>query len=252
MNAAMIDPGLHLQCLNDHGIFTIDELNLLSKVVKPNLSVLHLNVRSFNKSFDELKNIFDSLPFSFDFLGCSETFINSLDLDRVEILEYHLITDNRTFSCGGGVVLYVKRDQTFKVRDDLKLPDIENIWIESTSLAIAVICKPPKFPNQAFLDKLKEIVHKICLSKRRCLIMRDMNINTFSRSKMSKDYLNSIRSEGFNPHIFEGTHITEITQRSIFIRILLRFPQVAVSQWKLQTICLCFQLCISSSYTSFS
>ena len=53
MNATMNDPDLHLQCFNDHGIFTIDELNLLSKTVKPQLSALHLNVRSFNQHFDE-------------------------------------------------------------------------------------------------------------------------------------------------------------------------------------------------------
>ena len=62
---------------------------------------------------------------------------SQLNLDRFEILGYQLITDNRTFSSGGGVALYVKRDHTFKVRDDFKLPDIENIWIESADLVIA-------------------------------------------------------------------------------------------------------------------
>ena len=63
--------------LNDHGFFTIEELNLFYKAVKPQLPVLHLNVRSFYQHFDEFKNLFDTLPFSFDFVGCSETFINS-------------------------------------------------------------------------------------------------------------------------------------------------------------------------------
>lgn len=45
--------------------------------------------------------------------------------------------------------------------------------------------------------------------------MGDININTLSRSKISKDYLNLIRSEGFNPHIFEATRITEVTQTCI-------------------------------------
>ena len=45
--------------------------------------------------------------------------------------------------------------------------------------------------------------------------MGDININTLTRSKISKDYLNLIRSEGFNPHIFEATRITEVTQTCI-------------------------------------
>ena len=55
----------------------------LSKAVKPQLSALHLNVTSFNQHFGEFKNLFDSLPFSFDFVGCPDIFINSqLNLDR--------------------------------------------------------------------------------------------------------------------------------------------------------------------------
>ena len=136
------------------------------------MSALHLNISSFNQHFDEFKNLFDSFPFSLDFVGCSETFINSqLNQDRFEISGYQLITDNRTFSCGGGVALYVKQDHTFTARDDLKLPDIENIWIESADLVIGIIYKPPQFSNQDFLDKFEEVLHKIYLSKRRCLIM---------------------------------------------------------------------------------
>ena len=37
------DPDLNLQSFNDHGIFTIDELNELFPVVKPYFSALHLN-----------------------------------------------------------------------------------------------------------------------------------------------------------------------------------------------------------------
>ena len=47
------------------------------------------------------------------------------------------------------------------------------------------------------------------------MIMGDININTLSRSKLSKEYLNLIRSEGFNPHVFEATRITETSQSCI-------------------------------------
>ena len=62
------DPDLNLQSFNDHGIFTIDELN--------ELSVLHLNIRSLNQHFTEFCNLLDSISFCFDFLGCSETWLS--------------------------------------------------------------------------------------------------------------------------------------------------------------------------------
>ena len=45
--------------------------------------------------------------------------------------------------------------------------------------------------------------------------MVDININTLGKSKIANEYLNLIRSEGFNPLIFEATHITEKTQLCI-------------------------------------
>ena len=65
------DPDLNLQSFNDHGIFTIDELNELFPVVKPYFSALHVNIRSLNQHFADLCNLLDSTPFTFDFIGCS-------------------------------------------------------------------------------------------------------------------------------------------------------------------------------------
>jgi len=65
------------------------------------------------------------------------------------------------------------------------------------------------------LDKLEDCLHKIYLSKKKCLILGDININTLCKNKLSKDYLNLIHSEGFNPLIFEATRITETTRSCI-------------------------------------
>lgn len=99
----------NLQSFNDHGIFTIEELNELSSVVKPQLSALHLNNRSLSKHFDELCNLLDSIPFEIDMIACSGTWIMpQVDLDSLKIADYNTTIDNRPFSTGGGVALYLK------------------------------------------------------------------------------------------------------------------------------------------------
>ena len=57
------NPDLNLLSFNDHGIFTLEELNELFPVVKPLTSVIHLNIRSLNQHFTELCNLIDSTPF---------------------------------------------------------------------------------------------------------------------------------------------------------------------------------------------
>ena len=55
------DPDLNLQSFNDHGIFTIYELEELFPVVKSYFSALHLNTRRWNQHFADLCNLIDSI-----------------------------------------------------------------------------------------------------------------------------------------------------------------------------------------------
>ena len=166
------DPNLNLQSFNDHRIITIDELN-------------------------ELCNLLDSTPFTFDFIGCSETWLSPHSyLDCFSIPGYVFKNDNCTYLSGGGVGLSIKSDRNFHFQDDLRIDTIENVWIETQDLIIGVIYKPPSLSNCDFLDKLEENSHTIYLSKK-CLIMDDDNI------------LNLLCSKGFSPLIFEATRVTE-------------------------------------------
>ena len=100
------------QSFNDHGVFTIDELNELFPVVKSQLSALHLNIRSLNQHFTELCYLLVSTPFTFDFIGCSETWLlPQTNLDCLNIPGYVLVNNNREFSSGGGVGLFIKLEQ---------------------------------------------------------------------------------------------------------------------------------------------
>ena len=82
-------------------------------------------------------------------------------------------------------------------------------------MIIGIIYKPPNFSNSEFLDKLEVNLHNIFLSKKKSLIMGDTNINTLTKSSLSKDYINLLQSEGFNRLIFEATRVTQSSQSCI-------------------------------------
>ena len=89
-------PDLDLQTLNDHGIYTIDETKELSPTVKLQLSALYLNTKSLlNQHFKQINSLLDSISI----LECSK---HETDFDSFQI------PDDRTFSTGGGVALYIK------------------------------------------------------------------------------------------------------------------------------------------------
>ena len=210
------DPDLNLQLLNDHGIYTIEEINELSRTVKPQYSFIHLNTRSLKQHFEQICNLLDSISCKFDFIGCSETwFTSETDSTSFQIPGYTLLCENRTFSTGGGVALYVRSDCSFSIRNDLKIDSVENLWIETDNMIVGVIYKPPNFSNLEFLDKLERTLHNVFLSKKKCVFMGDININTLTKTSVSKEYINLIQSEGFSQLIFEATRITENSQSCI-------------------------------------
>ena len=146
------------------------------------------------KHIGELDNLLDKIPFEFHLIACSETWITpQVDPESIKIAGHNLLTDNRKCSNGGGVALYL------------------NIWVDTQDLLIGVIYNPPNRSQREFLDEFEQVLHTIFLSKRKCLILGDFNINTLVKSTIAKEYLNLVHSEGFNPLIFEATRITETT-----------------------------------------
>ena len=93
---------------------------------------------------------------------------------------YLLVNNNREFSGGAGVGLFIKTEHSFKLRDDLKQHIIEKVWIETQNLIVGIIYKPPSLSN-----KFKETLQTICLSNKKCLIMGDHNFNTLKPTNIS-------------------------------------------------------------------
>ena len=108
--------------------------------------------------------------------------------------------------------LFIKTEYNFHITDDLRINAVENLWVETQDLIIGVLYKPPNLLNRKYLDLFEETLHTIYLSKKKCLIMGDVNINTFKQSNIAKEYLNLVRYEGFNSLTSEATHITETAQ----------------------------------------
>ena len=91
-------------------------------------------------------------------------FTSQVDPESIEIAGYNLLTDNRKFSNGGGVALYVKANVNYMLRDDLKI-DIVNIWVDTQDLTNFFL---------QFLDEFEQVLHSIFLSQRKCLILGDI------------------------------------------------------------------------------
>ena len=85
-------------------------------------SLIHFNIRSPRKHFNNIICYLTVLDFHFNAIALSETFLNSNDdIELFALPGYHLpITLNRPNEDGGrGIVLYISNDYNFKKREDL-------------------------------------------------------------------------------------------------------------------------------------
>ena len=117
--------------------------------IKDNFSLLPINSRSINTNFDSVDTLLNSLNnFSFSVIGISETWLHSNSPDIFNIPNYYMIHDDRKTGRGGGVALYIHCKFKHKIRKDIHIEGIENIFIEienkfGKNIIIGTLYRPP-------------------------------------------------------------------------------------------------------------
>ena len=114
-------------------------------------SILHLNIRSIKKDFENFKLFFSTLGYSFSVICFSETWLDDTDSNSLyELPNYiskHQIRDDRK---GGGVSFYIHNSLSFRVLPNLCInsTDIESLSIEISlndlrNTLVNVLYRPP-------------------------------------------------------------------------------------------------------------
>ena len=140
-------------------------------------SILHLNIRSIKKNFENFKLFFSFLGFSFSMICFSETWLVEVGNSLYELPNYISKPQVRDDRKGGGVSIYIHNSESFKVLLNLWINsvDIESLSIESTldnkrRIFVNVLYRPPNgkiesletfFSQASFFLTLNNELHKI-------------------------------------------------------------------------------------------
>ena len=110
-------------------------------------SILHLNIRSIKRKFENFKLFFSTLAFSFSVICFSETWLDELGNSLYELPNYiskHQVRDDRK---EGGVSIYIQNSLSFKVHSNLRINSID---IESLSIELSMDNKCNTFVNALY------------------------------------------------------------------------------------------------------
>ena len=119
-----------------------------------NLSLLHLNIRSLRSNLDDFHTLLKETKHSFDVICLTETWLN--DLEFKINLNYHLPNyegihyERKAGKRGNGVLMYIRNDLTYKIRNDLCISDgnrdtltIELLTKSIKNIIVSCCYKPP-------------------------------------------------------------------------------------------------------------
>ena len=135
--------------------YSIDEFSRSRFNAPKSFSILHLNIHSIQLHIEDLRIILQLLEFKFDVITISESKLQKGLDPKVDIslTDYQNPISAPTEASKGGVLIYVKSNINFKIRNDLNIykpKELESAFIEiitpkETNSIVGVIYRPPMY-----------------------------------------------------------------------------------------------------------
>ncbi|KAH9631137.1 hypothetical protein HF086_001072 [Spodoptera exigua] len=142
------------------------------------LRVLHLNIRSLRKHFDELIVFLEGYT-HINVLVLSEINIKAEEVAMYHIEGYNMFAKTRERTRGGGLLIYIKEDLTF-VEKPSQLSSAEvlhgTLNMKNTCLNIIALYRPPKTNKMQFISETEKLIQEIPRNEN-IIIVGDININ---------------------------------------------------------------------------
>ena len=187
-----MNPDTHPDSILNHkitkSVYTYpDHLVKNIKHIKQGCTILHHNIRSLPKHYDELIDFLTYLNTNIDCIVLSETFLNDINKDQFPLpgyKAYHLVRSKKK---GGGVSIFIK-ETSFK---DSKLyssalnENLEALMISLSTtkfdLKVIGVYRPPNSSRVEFINNLKIILEQES-NLTKLVITGDFNIDLLCKN----------------------------------------------------------------------
>lgn len=178
-------------------------------------SMLHLNIRSLNKNFEDFKLFLFSLKHEFKVICLSETWAKDHIIANTQfhIPNYSVIHQQRAGNKqGGGVCMYIHKSLSFKILNEfcVSTDHNESLCIEiqnknSKNKIINVTYRPPDGNTKPFQSYLKTFLTKRNIQSKHVYLIGDVNLNLL-------DYENNSKVKNFVNLLFQNSMIPVINK----------------------------------------
>ena len=185
---------------------------------KRGLHFIHFNARSVIPKLSELR--FFAKNTTPSVISITESWLDhTVNDSEIEIENYVVVRKDRNRS-GGGVCMFIHKDLSFNVRNDLEHKHLESIWVDlilpkSKPILIGTCYRPPD--QRDFYSFLQESCDTISIEQE-CIVLGDFNTDVSSKS-VKNHLMKSLKSLCYTLNlkqiIEQNTRITSSSKSTI-------------------------------------
>ena len=200
--------------------YNIENYNLYTKALaKDYLNILHINIRSLQKFFDNLISFIKCFPKPPDIIAVSETWLKESTHHLYQLDGYVAHHVYRTTKEHGGVCFFINSDyhaeliqQYTFVNNDIEICTIK---LKSTTpnYVISVIYRPNSkhVAVEEFNDIFNDILSQDLFKTNNTVLLGDFNINLLEHAthQPTNLFLNTMQSLNYFPHISRPTRFPD-------------------------------------------
>ena len=176
--------------------------------------VLHQNIRSFHRNFDEFSALLEQSSVVVDVIVLTETWFRNNDKGIID--GYNGYHDNREEKRGGGVSIYVRSiyqssviNNVYVSADICEVVAARIIVDDIITVNLLGVYRPPS--GSAGVSDFNHVLSSNVLANFKSsdlvIVAGDFNINLIKRTKYEEEYMNVFRSRGFIPLIDKVTRV---------------------------------------------
>ena len=185
--------------------------------------LLHINIRSLQKNFDDLVNYISQFTVLPDIICITETRLKNNRLINKSIPAYNFVKPN-TSSFAGGVGMYVSSKLNFEVIAENTLDaNCEDIWVcvknikTSKKILVAAIYRHPSSDTALFVQSLNNKIADLDILNYNAYLLGyfNLNISMNRRSSVAQNYLDMLASNSMCPIITQLTRVADTSSTII-------------------------------------
>lgn len=183
--------------------------NLTLNNMKTGINIIHMNIRSLQKNFEEFVVLLESLTFTCNIIILTETW-NIENVELYNIKNYKLYYNGSKLNRSDGIVAYVKHEINATI-EHKKLTEVTisklKFCLKNVNYNIFAIYRSPTSNTLNFINELDSYlsIHSTADTN---IITGDININIKSPNVTVNSYLNVLSSQGYISYINSNTRVT--------------------------------------------